>query len=57
MRRLHVALLVTAQLCGARTPGFSVHSDLLAHPQVRAIPGGGGGGGSGSGSGSRVGVK
>lgn len=37
MRRLNLALLATFQLCRARTPGFNVHSDLLAYPQV--IPG------------------
>lgn len=35
MRRLNLVLLVSLQLCGAHHPGFSIHDDLLAHPQVR----------------------
>ncbi|KAL3962362.1 hypothetical protein ACCO45_003885 [Purpureocillium lilacinum] len=37
MRRLNLALLATFQLCRARTPGFNVHSDLLAYPQYEVI--------------------
>lgn len=35
MRRLNFVLLATVQLCGARHPGFSIHDDLVAYPQVR----------------------
>ncbi|OHE90939.1 glucosidase II beta subunit-like protein [Colletotrichum orchidophilum] len=38
MRRFNLVLLATAQLCGARHPGFSIHDDLVAYPQVRPIP-------------------
>ncbi|GJC87567.1 protein OS-9 [Colletotrichum liriopes] len=34
MRRLNLVLLATAQLCGARHPGFSIHDDLVAYPQA-----------------------
>jgi protein OS-9 len=37
MRRLNLVLLASLQLCGARQPGFSIHDDLLAHPQVRSL--------------------
>ncbi|UNI16043.1 Protein OS-9 [Purpureocillium takamizusanense] len=37
MRRLNLALLATSRLCGARTPGFNVHSDLLAYPQYEVV--------------------
>ncbi|KAJ6440707.1 glucosidase II beta subunit-like protein [Purpureocillium lavendulum] len=37
MRRLNLALLATFQLCRARTPGFNVHSDLLAYPQYEVV--------------------
>ncbi|CAM1509425.1 Fc.00g031640.m01.CDS01 [Cosmosporella sp. VM-42] len=33
MRRLNLVLLAAFQLCGARTPGFSIHEDLLTYPQ------------------------
>ncbi|GJC96692.1 glucosidase II beta subunit-like protein [Colletotrichum higginsianum] len=42
MRRINLVLLATtAQLCGARHPGFSIHDDLVAYPQAlldRASP-------------------
>jgi hypothetical protein len=34
MRRLNLVLLASLQLARARQPGFSIHDDLLAHPQV-----------------------
>ena len=37
MRRLNLVLLATLRLCRARQPGFSIHDDLLAYPQVRRI--------------------
>lgn len=35
MRRSHLLLLASLQLCSARQPGFSIHDDMLAYPQVR----------------------
>ncbi|WYZ37751.1 hypothetical protein EsH8_II_001257 [Colletotrichum jinshuiense] len=37
MRRLNLVLLATAQLCGARHSGFSVHDDLVAYPQYEIV--------------------
>ncbi|KXH59681.1 glucosidase II beta subunit-like protein [Colletotrichum salicis] len=37
MRRFNVLLLATAQLCGARHPGFSIHDDLVAYPQYEIV--------------------
>ncbi|WDK09123.1 glucosidase II beta subunit-like protein [Colletotrichum graminicola] len=37
MRRINLVLLATAQLCGARHPGFSIHDDLAAYPQQYEI--------------------
>ncbi|OLN86248.1 Protein OS-9-like protein [Colletotrichum chlorophyti] len=37
MRRLNIVLLATAQLCGARHPGFSIHEDLVAYPQYEVV--------------------
>ncbi|KAK0705506.1 glucosidase II beta subunit-like protein-domain-containing protein [Lasiosphaeris hirsuta] len=37
MRRLNLVLLASLQLCGARQPGFSIHEDLLAHPQFEVV--------------------
>ncbi|POR36391.1 Protein OS-9 [Tolypocladium paradoxum] len=37
MRRLNLVLLATLQLCGARTPGFSIHDDLVAFPQYEVV--------------------
>lgn len=37
MRRLHLLLLASLQLCRARQPGFSIHDDMLAYPQVRVF--------------------
>ncbi|KAJ0162301.1 Protein OS-9 -like protein [Colletotrichum tanaceti] len=38
MRRLNLVLLATtAQLCGARHPGFSIHDDLVAYPQYEIV--------------------
>lgn len=34
MRRLNFILLASLQLCRARQPGFSIHDDMLAYPQV-----------------------
>lgn len=38
MRRSNLLLLAAIQLAGARSPGFSIHEDLLAFPQVRVLP-------------------
>lgn len=35
MRRLNLVLLASLQLCRARQPGFSIHDDMLAYPQVK----------------------
>ena len=35
MRGLTLVFLASLRLCRARQPGFSIHDDLLAHPQVR----------------------
>lgn len=35
MRRLNLVLLASLQLCRARQPGFSIHDDMLAYPQVQ----------------------
>ncbi|KAK0613240.1 glucosidase II beta subunit-like protein-domain-containing protein [Immersiella caudata] len=37
MRRLNLVLLASLQLCSARQPGFSIHDDLLAHPQFEVV--------------------
>ncbi|KAK3344234.1 glucosidase II beta subunit-like protein-domain-containing protein [Lasiosphaeria hispida] len=37
MRRLNLVLLASLQLCRARQPGFSIHEDLLAHPQFEVV--------------------
>ncbi|KAK3293704.1 glucosidase II beta subunit-like protein-domain-containing protein [Chaetomium fimeti] len=37
MRRLNLVLLASLQLCQARQPSFSVHDDLLAHPQFEVV--------------------
>ncbi|KAL2134396.1 hypothetical protein VTI74DRAFT_315 [Chaetomium olivicolor] len=37
MRRLNLVLLASLQLCRARQPGFSIHDDLLAHPQFEVV--------------------
>ncbi|PNY27424.1 Protein OS-9 [Tolypocladium capitatum] len=37
MRRLSLVLLATLQVCGARSPGFSIHDDLLAFPQYEVV--------------------
>ncbi|KAK3936783.1 glucosidase II beta subunit-like protein-domain-containing protein [Diplogelasinospora grovesii] len=37
MRRLNLVLLATLQLCRARQPSFSIHDDLLAHPQFEVV--------------------
>ncbi|CAK7264371.1 Protein OS-9 [Sporothrix epigloea] len=37
MRLHHLALLAGLQLCAARQPGFSIHEDLLAHPQFEVV--------------------
>ncbi|KAK0386969.1 hypothetical protein NLU13_5282 [Sarocladium strictum] len=37
MRRLNLFLLASLRLCGARSDGFSIHSDLLAFPQYEVI--------------------
>ncbi|KAK4141733.1 glucosidase II beta subunit-like protein-domain-containing protein [Dichotomopilus funicola] len=37
MRRLNLVLLASLQLCQARQPTFSVHEDLLAHPQFEVV--------------------
>ncbi|CCF32078.1 glucosidase II beta subunit-like protein [Colletotrichum higginsianum] len=38
MRRINLVLLATtAQLCGARHPGFSIHDDLVAYPQYEIV--------------------
>lgn len=37
MRRSHLLLLASLQLCSARQPGFSIHDDMLAYPQVRVL--------------------
>ncbi|KAK3370737.1 glucosidase II beta subunit-like protein-domain-containing protein [Lasiosphaeria ovina] len=37
MRRLSLVLIASLRLCAARQPGFSVHDDLLAHPQFEVI--------------------
>lgn len=38
MRRSHLLLLASLQLCSARQAGFSIHDDMLAYPQVRVCP-------------------
>src|SRR6478609_10601655 len=38
MRRFNLFLLATVQLAGARSPGFSIHEDLLTYPQVSYLP-------------------
>lgn len=38
MRRLNLVLLASLQLCRARQPGFSIHDDMLAYPQVNKSP-------------------
>ena len=38
MRRLYLAFLAGLQLGNARQQRFSIHDDLLAHPQVRLNP-------------------
>lgn len=35
MRRHSLLLLSALRLCWARSPGFSIHDDLFAFPQVR----------------------
>lgn len=35
MRRLNLVLLASLQLGRARQPGFSIHDDMLAYPQVQ----------------------
>ncbi|KAK4097074.1 hypothetical protein N658DRAFT_396640, partial [Parathielavia hyrcaniae] len=37
MRRLSLVLLASLQLCQARQPSFSIHDDLLAHPQFEVV--------------------
>ncbi|RGP63613.1 os-9 [Fusarium longipes] len=37
MRRFNLILLASLQLVGARSPGFSVHEDLLTHPQFEVV--------------------
>lgn len=38
MRRVNLVLLASLQqLCSARQPGFSIHEDLLAHPQFDVV--------------------
>ncbi|KAF7562168.1 hypothetical protein G7046_g1972 [Stylonectria norvegica] len=37
MRRVNLVLLATLQLCGARTHGFTIHEDLLMHPQFEVL--------------------
>ncbi|EPE03048.1 glucosidase ii beta subunit-like protein [Ophiostoma piceae UAMH 11346] len=37
MRRTNIVLLALAQLCAAKQPGFSIHEDLLAHPQFEVV--------------------
>ena len=37
MRRTNIVLLALAQLCTAKQPGFSIHEDLLAHPQFEVV--------------------
>lgn len=37
MRRLNLVLLASLQLCRARQPGFSIHDDMLAHPQFEVV--------------------
>ncbi|KAK3386721.1 hypothetical protein B0H63DRAFT_393006 [Podospora didyma] len=37
MRRFNLVLLASLQLCSARQPGFSIHDDLLAHPQFEVV--------------------
>ncbi|CAK7235508.1 Protein OS-9 [Sporothrix bragantina] len=37
MRSFHLVLLAGLQLCAARQPGFSIHDDLLAHPQFEVV--------------------
>lgn len=35
MRRYYLLILASLQICRARQPGFSIHDDMLAYPQVR----------------------
>lgn len=37
MRRSNLLLLAAIQLAGARSPGFSIHEDLLAFPQFEVV--------------------
>ncbi|KAM4066808.1 glucosidase II beta subunit-like protein [Hirsutella rhossiliensis] len=37
MRRLSLVLLAALRLCRARSPGFSIHDDLLAFPQFDVV--------------------
>ncbi|KAM5350371.1 hypothetical protein ACJ41O_006876 [Fusarium nematophilum] len=37
MRRLNLVLLAAIQLAGARSPGFSIHEDLLTFPQFEVV--------------------
>ncbi|KAJ4117267.1 Protein OS-9 [Fusarium oxysporum] len=37
MRRFNLFLLATVQLAGARSPGFSIHEDLLTYPQFEVV--------------------
>ncbi|KAK1751078.1 glucosidase II beta subunit-like protein-domain-containing protein [Echria macrotheca] len=37
MRRLHLVFLASLPFCRARQPGFSIHDDLLAHPQFEVV--------------------
>ncbi|WZH47821.1 glucosidase II beta subunit-like protein-domain-containing protein [Fusarium acuminatum] len=37
MRRFNFILLATVQLVGARSPGFSIHEDLLTFPQFEVV--------------------
>ncbi|KAH9886376.1 glucosidase II beta subunit-like protein-domain-containing protein [Xylariomycetidae sp. FL2044] len=37
MRPTQLFILSWLQLCRARRPGFSIHSDLLAHPQFQVV--------------------
>ncbi|KAF4968659.1 hypothetical protein FZEAL_10356 [Fusarium zealandicum] len=37
MRHSHLALLAAIQLVGARSPGFSIHEDLLTYPQFEIL--------------------
>lgn len=37
MRQTTLLLLALAQLCQAKQPGFSIHEDLLAHPQFEVV--------------------